>query len=59
MLRGMGKEIMLMKGKRTGKWQLQLNLLDKNRLYMLDIFYFFPKTFFQEVDISPNSVTAV
>lgn len=59
MLKGMGKEIMLTKGKRTGKWQLQLSLLDKNRLYMLDIFDFFPKMFFQKVDISPNGMTAV
>jgi len=59
MLKGMGKEIMLTKGKRTGKWQLQLSLLDKNRLYMLDIFDFFPKMFFQKVDISPNGMMAV
>lgn len=54
-----GKQIMLIKGKRAGKWQLQLHLLDKNTLYMLEICDFFQKMFLQEADISPNSITAV
>lgn len=53
----MGKQIMLIKGKRAGKWQLQLNLLDKNMLYVLEICDFFQKTFLGKVDISPTSIT--
>lgn len=55
----MGKQIILIKGKRAGKCQLQLNLSDKNVLYMLEICDFSQKMFLWEVDISCNSIIAI
>lgn len=48
---------MLIKGKRAGKWQLQLNLLDKNMFRMLEIFDFFQKMFLWKANVSPTSIT--
>lgn len=54
-----GNRLYLSKEKRAGKRQLQLNLLDKNTLYMLEICDFFQTMFLREADISPNSITAI
>lgn len=43
--------------KERGKWQVQLNLLDKNTLCMLEICDFFQKMFLWKVDILPISIT--
>lgn len=43
--------------KESREVELQLNLLDKNMLCMLEICDFFQKMFLWKVDISPTSIT--